>query len=236
VGGRRWRPGKWPFSSAFTYSTELTGKFSQRHKQKERIREGMRSSSACCVWSDLTIPVEIFLEIQGYLNSREYFAFTGTARELFRSIKVQTQKLLLEYYESQRYLQNPEYQLFINSKIQNPYHQVTLCLDMRQVSPTKKYGWILDSCDVDWYDNKPKDWIERINHRKFVRLSYGREITSALYNEQMTILSMPGLTDVTNLQFVNDFPGILQQYLRFISIAQCAFSFCGLLFCRVQCK
>jgi hypothetical protein len=128
----------------------------------------------------------------------------GTARELFRSIKVQTQKLSLKYYESQKYLQNREYQLLINSKIKNPYHQLTLCLDMLQVSPTKKYGWILDSCDVDWYDNKPKDWIEHINHRKFVRLSYGREITSALYNERMTILRMPGLTDVANLQFVND--------------------------------
>jgi hypothetical protein len=131
----------------------------------------------------------------------------GTARELFQCIKIQTQKIYLNYKDSEKYHLNNTFKLYIDSKIQNPYHQLTLCLNMHQVSPDKKYGWILDAFDVDWNLDKPTDWDERVNYRKFVHLKYGIEITSfpsPLYNERMTIDSFQSLTDTTNLQFVNN--------------------------------
>jgi hypothetical protein len=75
------------------------------------------------------IPIELFSEIQLFLNSIEYWMLLIAAKKLFEEIRFSTRMIKLNKPETTRFLEEPEYLRLILDKLQSPGRQLSLWID-----------------------------------------------------------------------------------------------------------
>jgi hypothetical protein len=75
------------------------------------------------------IPMELFLEIQLFLNSIEYWMLLIAAKKLFEEIRFSTRMIKLNKPDTSRFLEEPDYLRLILDKVQSPGRQLSLRVD-----------------------------------------------------------------------------------------------------------
>jgi hypothetical protein len=80
-------------------------------------------------FSSFKIPVDLFLEIQLFLNDRDYWMLLSTANKSFEDARFSTRKIALDKAETVRFLDESDYFRLILDKVQSPGRQLSLCIE-----------------------------------------------------------------------------------------------------------
>jgi hypothetical protein len=79
--------------------------------------------------SSFRIPVDLFAEIQLYLDAYDYWMLLGAAKMAFEEARFSTRMIKLNKSEAARFLEEPDYLRLILDKVQAPGRQLSLCID-----------------------------------------------------------------------------------------------------------
>src|SRR5690349_8576001 len=71
------------------------------------------------------ISADLYLEIKRYLRDREYLKFLNSTKEL-SPVKFETRKIVLQHYESLRFIQDANFRELILGKMKDPSFQLKL--------------------------------------------------------------------------------------------------------------
>jgi hypothetical protein len=85
----------------------------------------MKKSSS----SPFKIPVDLFPEIQLFLDAYDFWMLLASAKKLFEEVRFSTRTIKLTNSETTRFFHEPDYLRLILDKVQSPGRQLSLCVD-----------------------------------------------------------------------------------------------------------
>jgi hypothetical protein len=86
------------------------------------------------IGDSLIIPVDLYYEIQQFLNSYEYWSLITVSKCIFVDVGYSTRKIQLSTEESSLFLKDPIFARLILSKIRNPLRQLILDIENNAVT------------------------------------------------------------------------------------------------------
>jgi hypothetical protein len=158
----------------------------------------MNSSS-----SSLKIPVDLFLEIQLFLDSYDYWILLTTAKKLFEEVRFSTRMIKLNKLETVRLLEEPDFLRLILEKVQSPGRQLSLCMD-------RECNLHFPVNEITVNDSFIPNWQQLFSLASKLNLSQINDITGFPFFPSLRSLQVR----YTELNTVNNFSHLKKLFLR----------------------
>jgi hypothetical protein len=114
--------GKRKMKSLFFWTKKKKEHVEKKAEGKKNVIDAVPPSS----WR-VSIPQELYLAIKEYLKELDYLRLMNSSQTMFKEIKYETRKIiLLERKDARAFFENVKYEAFIYSKINSPYHQLSV--------------------------------------------------------------------------------------------------------------